>query len=266
MNVLDLFSGIGGFSLGLERAGMRTVAFCEIDPFCRRVLAKHWPSVPCYPDVRELTADRLRTDVIAVDVICGGFPCQDISEAGKLGGIEAERSGLWSEYARLIREVRPSIVIVENVADLIIRGIGRVLGDLAALGFDAWWSCLRASDLGAPHIRDRIWIVAYPKGDQTRATQASNCHREFETTRAHQGSQTGGRPRDFGGKDWHPEPRICRVDDGLRSSVDQVGALGNAVVPQITEIIGRAIMNQSTVGADVGGSEPQKQYDGIAKT
>src|SRR3954470_19482651 len=97
MNVLDLFSGIGGFSLGLERAGMRTVAFCEIDPFCRTVLAKHWPAVPIFPDVTQLRG----ADVGAVDVICGGFPCQDISVAGRRAGIEGERSGLWSEYARI---------------------------------------------------------------------------------------------------------------------------------------------------------------------
>src|SRR4051794_38144778 len=103
MNVLDLFSGIGGFSLGLERAGMRTVAFCEIDPKCREVLAKHWPGVPCYPDIRTVTGPDLAADGVGpIDVICGGFPCQDISLAGKGAGIEGERSGLWSDYARVI--------------------------------------------------------------------------------------------------------------------------------------------------------------------
>lgn len=161
MNVLDLFSGIGGFSLGLERAGMRTVAFCEVDPFCRRVLAKHWPGVPCYDDVRTLTADRLQSDGIAIDAIAGGFPCQDISGAGRKAGIDGERSGLWVEFARLIGELRPSIVIVENVADLLIRGIDRVLGDLAALRYDAEWHCIPACAVGAPHERDRVWIIAY---------------------------------------------------------------------------------------------------------
>src|SRR6516164_741255 len=123
MNVLDLFSGIGGFSLGLERAGMRTVAFCEIEPYCRAVLAKHWPGVPCYDDVETLTADRLRADGISVDVICGGFPCQNISIAGKGEGIAGRRSGLWKEFARIISEVRPRYVIVENVAALLGRGL-----------------------------------------------------------------------------------------------------------------------------------------------
>lgn len=238
MRVLDLFSGIGGFSLGLERAGFTTVAFCEIDPYARAVLKKHWPHVPIHRDIRKLSGKSIAN----VDVVCGGFPCQDISEAGKLGGIEAERSGLWSEYRRLICELRPRYVIVENVADLLIRGIGRVLGDLAALGYDAWWSCLRACDLGAPHIRDRIWIVAYPQSSEAGRSAAVNCHREFATARAREGSQVGRRTSDLGGKDWRPEPAICRLDDGIRENVDQVAALGNAVLPQIPEMIGRAIM------------------------
>ena len=161
MNVLDLFSGVGAFSLGLERAGFRTCAFVEIDPYCRRVLAKHWPEVPQYHDVRELTADRLHADGIFPDVICGGFPCQDISIAGKGAGIGGERSGLWSEFARLIGEIRPRYVLVENVAALLVRGIDRVLGDLAALGYDAEWEIISAASMGAPHRRERVWIVAY---------------------------------------------------------------------------------------------------------
>src|SRR5215471_8830097 len=162
MRVLDLFSGIGSFSLGLERAGMQTVAFCEQDAFCRRVLAKHWPEVRCYDDVRSLTADRLRADGISVDVICGGFPCTDISVAGRGAGITGPQSGLWSEFARLIGELRPRYALVENVAALVGRGLERVLCDLAALGFDAEWQIISAADVGAPHLRQRIWIVAYP--------------------------------------------------------------------------------------------------------
>src|SRR6185312_1598473 len=165
LKVLDLFSGIGGFSLGLERTGgFETVAFCEIDPFCRRVLAKHWPGIPIYDDIRELTAARLRDDGIVPDVLCGGFPCQDISCAGSRRGIDGERSGLWSEYARLIGEIRPRYVIVENSDDLVIRGLGRVLGDLASLGYDAEWHCIPAAAVGADHWRDRTWIVSYPNG------------------------------------------------------------------------------------------------------
>ena len=166
LRVLDLFSGIGGFSLGLERTGgFETVAFCEIEPFPRKVLAKHWPEVPIYDDVRTLGAERLAADGIAVDVICGGFPCQDISTAGKGAGLAGERSGLWSEIARLVGELRPSYVIVENVSALLGRGLGTVLGDLAEIGYDAEWHCIPASHVGAPHRRDRIWIIAYPQAD-----------------------------------------------------------------------------------------------------
>jgi DNA (cytosine-5)-methyltransferase 1 len=174
LRVLDLFSGIGGFSLGLERTGgFKTVAFCEIEPFPRRVLAKHWPEVPCYHDVRELTADQLAADGIGIDVICGGFPCQDISFAGKGAGLAGERSGLWSEYARLIGELQPRYAIVENVSALLSRGLADVLGDLAALGYDAEWHCIPASAVGAPHRRDRIWIIAHANGSEWRKDIAS---------------------------------------------------------------------------------------------
>ena len=162
MRVLDLFSGIGGFSLGLESAGFETVAFCEIEAFPCKVLAKHWPDVPIYNDVTELTGDRLKADGIAIDVITAGFPCQDISHAGKGAGIkDGTRSGLWSEVARLTSELRPQYVILENVAAILGRGADIVLGDLAEIGYDAEWHCIPASAVGAPHRRDRWWCVAW---------------------------------------------------------------------------------------------------------
>lgn len=163
LRTLDLFAGIGGFSLGLERTGgFETVAFCEIEPFPQKVLRKHWPEVPLYDDVRTLTAERLAADGIAVDVITGGFPCQDISTAGKGAGLAGERSGLFYEIARLIGELGPLFVILENVSALLGRGLADVLGTLATLGYDAEWHCIPASHVGAPHRRDRIWIIAYP--------------------------------------------------------------------------------------------------------
>jgi len=343
---LDIFSGIGGFSLGLERTGgFKTVAFCEIDPFCRRVLAKHWPEVPCYHDVRQLTADALRRDGIAVDAICGGFPCQDISIAGKRTGLEGARSGLWGEYRRLIGEIKPRWVVVENVANLLAIGMGDVLRDLAALGYDAMWDCIPASAVGAPHRRDRVWIVAHPSGEGRRlqsigigagysapqfgndgaaqslanprrlrcsqyqytgdVVPATSPQSEYEQGVTANGTQCSGtnvahafgerqlqpqgrladqrrrlgdsgektmadasRPRlsdnrgrkktkelkrngtlnghcgrDGASDHWCIEPDVGRVADGIPARVDRLRALGNAVVPQVVELIGRAIIN-----------------------
>jgi DNA (cytosine-5)-methyltransferase 1 len=158
LTIGSLFSGIGGLELGLERAGLGPVVWqVEREPYCRAVLAKHWPDAVRHDDVCTVGADTLAP----VDVICGGFPCQDISDAGKKVGIGGERSGLWSEYARIVRELRPRYVVVENVAALLRRGIERVLGDLAESGYDAEWDCVPAAAVGAPHIRDRLFVVGY---------------------------------------------------------------------------------------------------------
>jgi DNA (cytosine-5)-methyltransferase 1 len=167
LRLLDTFAGIGGFSLGLEATGgFETVAFCEREPYCRRLLAKRWPGVPCFPDVRKLTAEVLTIEGrTPVDIISGGFPCQDISYAGHGQGLAGKRSGLFFELHRLIREIRPRYAILENVAALRSRGLDTVLGELAAIGYDAEWHCIPAAALGAPHKRDRVWIVAYPAMD-----------------------------------------------------------------------------------------------------
>lgn len=228
--LLDLFSGIGGFSLGLERSGaFKTVAFCEIESFPRAVLKKHWPHVPQYNDVRKLTAARLAADGIEVDAICGGFPCQDVSLAGRRAGLAGKRSGLWVEFARLISELRPRIVIVENTPGLLSKGMGTVLGDLAAIGFDAEWHCLPASALGARHKRNRVWIVAYP---------ASERH-EIDT-----GAKWGEAAAQLlAGRreEWPALPEIRRAAYGLPDRLDRLRALGNAVVPQVAELIGTSI-------------------------
>ena len=161
LNVLDIFSGIGGFSIGLEAASMQTVAFCEINPFCQKILTRHWPSVPIFSDITIIHKEDLKT-LPRIDVIAGGFPCQDISVAGKQKGITAKRSGLWKEFARLINEIRPKYAIIENVANLRSTGLISVLQDLWKIGYDAEWHCIPASAFGAPHRRDRIWIIAHP--------------------------------------------------------------------------------------------------------
>jgi DNA (cytosine-5)-methyltransferase 1 len=237
--VLDLFSGIGGFSLGLERTGgFRTVAFCEIEDYPRRVLAKHWPGVPIYDDVRTLTADALSRDGIAVDVICGGFPCQDLSVAGRQAGIDGSRSGLWSEIARLAGELRPAFVIVENVTTLLSLGMGRVLGDLATLGFDAEWHCIPASAVGAPICRDRVWLVAWPHENRFQGW-GQYAERLIGETALVAGDIRGDLP----------VPGLYRSRNGIPNLVDRLAALGNAVVPQIPELIGRAILRSEGLAA-----------------
>jgi len=167
LTIGSLFSGIGGLELGLERAtGARTIWQVERDPFCQRVLAKHWPDATRYDDV--CTASALPF----VDVMCGGFPCQDISVAGKGAGIDGERSGLWREYARIIDETKPRTVVVENVAVIASRGLARVLHDLAGLGYMGTWGVVAAASVGAPHLRRRLFVVAaHPERVELRDKQ-----------------------------------------------------------------------------------------------
>jgi DNA (cytosine-5)-methyltransferase 1 len=165
LKVLDLFSGIGAYSLGLERTGgFETIAFCEIEEYPRKILRKHWPDVPIFTDVRSLTGATLRSAGIVPDWIVAGWPCQGNSPAGTGLGMDDPRSGLWSEIRRLAGELRPRGLLLENSSNLLSinggRDFGAVLGDLAALGYDAEWHSLSAAAFDAPHIRDRVWIVA----------------------------------------------------------------------------------------------------------
>jgi DNA (cytosine-5)-methyltransferase 1 len=238
MKILDLFSGIGGFSLGLERAGMQTIAFCEVDPVCRQVLKKHWPNVPIFEDVKTLTAKDIHD---TVDVICGGFPCQDISLAGRGAGLAGERSGLWYEYHRLIEEIRPRYVIIENVAALRSRGLDEVLRCLDALGYDAEWHCIPAAAVGAPHRRDRVWIVAHAMRSRSSPRVPAEGHgQEGQSKIADHLSDRFARWE--GSRHWATEPDVGRVAHGVPKRVDRLKQLGNAVVPQIPELIGRAIL------------------------
>lgn len=314
MRVLDLFSGIGGFSLGLERAGMETVAFCEFDKHAQAVLKKHWPNVPIFEDVRTLDAKQFRG---SIDVVCGGFPCQDLSNAGKKAGISGERSGLYREMLRIIGECLPRYAIFENVSALLSGDKGRwfaqFLYDLASLGYDAEWHCISASFIGAPHHRDRIWIIAYPNDNGQSAAKVGPGFREGNDNskkRKESASELDGlfskgisanteswddrkckqrkterQKQEFGksacraqifanananvqrcerfAKVAHhlkqqielmrsseddrrrfnlSEPALCGANDGVPRRLDRLKRLGNAVVPQIPEAIGRAIM------------------------
>jgi len=239
ITVLDLFSGIGGLSLGLHWAGMRTTAFCEADPFARAVLARHWPGVPIYGDVRTLTAARLRADgVPRPDLLCGGFPCQDISLAGRAAGIEGPRSGLWSHMARLVRECRPRWVVAENVPGLRGRGADRVLSELEAAGYACWPLVVGAVHAGAPHRRSRVWLVA-------QAVAADGGGAGLEAWQPAPARTAPGLPVERRGG-WPAEPALRRVDDGFPRGVDRnrracIRALGNAVVPANAAMMGRAI-------------------------
>lgn len=280
LRILDLFSGIGGISLGLERTGgFETAAFCEIDKEAQKVLQKHWPNVPIFEDVSTLSAKDIDG---TIDVICGGFPCQDISTAGKGAGLAGERSGLWFQFHRLIKEIKPKWVIAENVSALRSRGLEEVLRSLSEIGYDAEWHCITASSVGAPHRRDRIWIVAYPSGSQrlTRTEEQGLLRALSEDGAVNNNS--GGRGsshtieladssssglegqwlrevipepkvampssgscvvrRIDRSKQWATEPDVGRVANGVPRRSHRLKQLGNAVVPQIPEIIGNAIL------------------------
>lgn len=231
----SLFAGIGGIDLGLERAGMRCAWQVEIDEYCQKVLTKHWPDVPKFRDVRECGAHNLPP----VDLVAGGFPCQDISFAGKRAGITGVHSGLWFEFARIISDLRPRYVLVENVADLLYRGIERVIGDLAAIGYDAEWSVISACAVGAPHTRERMFIVAYPDASNEHGRGgAVQVGRIIGTGK----TQTTYKPTRV---QWGAESSMGRVAYGVPCRVDRLRGLGNAVVPQVAEWIGRQILTQT---------------------
>ena len=227
LTVLDLFSGIGGFSLGLSKTGgFRTEAFCEIESYPQQVLKKHWPGVPIYEDIQELTSERLVWDGIpAIDVITGGFPCQDISNAGEQAGIEGSRSGLWGEYARLIGEIRPKYAVVENVSALLSgdRGqwFGAVLRDLARIGYDARWSCISAADCGALHLRNRVWVLAYPnEAHSTRKCLSSGFEKAL--------TGVGNRSAYKGSEQYAAYPNSKRKSQPERGECDIRGWAGNS--------------------------------------
>lgn len=243
--LLDLFSGIGGFSKGLEDSGnFETVAFCEIEDYPRRVLRKHWPKVPIYDDIRTLTAARLAADGIGVDAICGGFPCTDVSSAAYSwgrAGIEGERSGLFSEIVRLAGDLRPEIILMENVAELLSDGLWRVLGEFAAIGYDAEWRVIPGWLVGSPQARPRVWIAAYPAGKRKQGFLQSLDFSQIGQGWACRQEDLPAVYADPLRSDRWPQPLVCRGDNRPPHWVDRITACGNAIIPQIPEIIGRAI-------------------------
>jgi DNA (cytosine-5)-methyltransferase 1 len=254
LRMIDTFSGIGGFSLAARwLGGIETVQFVERDPFCQRILAKHWPTVAIHDDICTFNPAPG-----SADVICGGFPCQDISTAGKQAGIkEGTRSGLFYELMRVVRLVGPRYIVLENVAAITANGMDAVLGTLAEAGFIAEWACIPAADVGACHRRDRWWLVAYANHSGVEAPWSKQLaagfeqHRELDASYPdNQGSQreaiariqrsglwpAAPRRLDSDWRSYVSKPVLCRGDDGLSNRVDRLKALGNAVVPQVAMI------------------------------
>lgn len=239
----SLFAGIGGIDLGFERAGMKCAWQVEIDEYACAVLAKHWPTIRRWPDVRTWP----QPDTQRVDVIAAGFPCQDISYAGTGAGLNGERSGLFFEVARIVRALEPRFVVLENVAALLTRGMGDVLGTLASLGYDATWDCVEASAFGAPIRRERVFIVAYANGLRF-PTIALPRRVDGESISKPEGWR-GNRPNVLELNGVHgerrrlfPPPGVRRMDDGTADTFHRLRGLGNAVVPQVAEWIGRRVV------------------------
>lgn len=290
LTVLDLFSGVGGFSLGLEKTGgFETVAFCEKDETCRKVLRKHWPRHAIFQDVETLTYKELKSvskyandawdlgllenppspRIKKIDVICGGFPCQDISVGGrKKGIINGARSSLWKQYKRLIDEIKPRYAIIENVERLRKNGLGVVLSDLFEIGYDAEWHCVTARRFGLPHQRDRAWIIAYPRVKRCHERAREKRHLQTDKKRKSETVHSDGekceselgevRPILSRGaleafvyslpNQRAPLSEIRRVTDGVPLGLDEtarqnrIKQLGNAVVPVALEFIGSRIL------------------------
>jgi len=294
LTVGSLFSGIGGLDLGLERAGMKVIWQSEIDPYCNKVLKKHWPEVANHGNIKQIDW----TTVKRPDVICGGYPCQPFSTAGKRRGTDDPRH-LWPWVRNAISALQPTYAILENVRGHLSMGGLQVIGELAEIGYDAEWRVVSAAGVGAPHRRDRIIIVAYPNGASRQqqpkrqiqksnigrcsedvADSASKCsdgrqcgkHRtQFKEKGLQKQTRTGGtdvahadsvRPqaarteqqaaiftrgdsnhyRHMATGQWETEPDVGRVADGVSNRVDRLRGLGNAVVPQVAEYIGRLVV------------------------
>lgn len=272
MNFLSLFAGIGGFDLGLERAGMKCVGQVEIDPKCQLVLAKHWPHVKRIGDIRDVKGNEFGT----VNLICGGFPCQPFSCAGKRKGKEDDRY-LWPEMLRVIQAVGPSWVIGENVSGIIGVELDTVLSQLEGIGYEVQTLVIPACAVGAPHRRDRIWILSHTGQQSTWGEgnrfdhQQPHCHQAQQQSKickdvanaCGQGLERSKLSTNYVEKTcgrsesttrtasercsnvweyWSTEPCVGRVAHGIPGRMDRLKQLGNAVVPQIPEIIGRYIM------------------------
>ena len=258
----SLFAGIGGLDLGFERAGLQCKWQVEIDNYANQILKKHWPNVARHDDVTTFPPEK---GDWKVEVICAGFPCQDISYAGAGAGLHGERSGLFFEAIRVVRQLRPRVILLENVAALLTRGLDQVLGTLAEIGFDAEWHCIPAAAVGAPHIRDRIFVLGYANS-QSKSTLSINDETSWlsknaayaNSTRLSQWNEQRSNRTSTNAiisrrelerartthrrQQWQAEPGVGRVADGISNRVDRLKGLGNAVVPQVAQLIGEHVV------------------------
>jgi DNA (cytosine-5)-methyltransferase 1 len=239
MELLDLFSGMGGFSVAFERHGFKTTQFVEVDPYAQKVLRNHWPGTPIHGDITTFSTSK------KYSVITGGFPCQDISVAGSGLGLEGSRSGLWSEFSRIIGESKPDFVLIENSSNLRNKGLEVVLQDLWKNGYDAEWYVLQAYQFGATHRRERIIIVAYPSGTR-RERLVSDCDLETVGQRGLCSKETlleiYGNP--FSDGSCWPKPLIRRVDDGVPRRLDRLRLVGNSVYVPMIEFFAQRLKNE----------------------
>ena len=224
----SLFSGIGGLDLGLERAGMTPTWQVEINPFCREILYQYWPVVPKHIDIHDVNKENLTQ----VDLIAGGLPCQAISQAA--ARTKRGAGWLWHEMFRVIKDLRPKLMLLENPAGLRYaeRGLHIILNDLASIGYDGEWETIEASAVGAPHRRARIWLVAYPNSDRKSRLcfndETQNLRKFCTSIRA-----------------WDDPSKCLRVVDGASHRIQRCKALGNAVVPQVAEFVGNMLIQWS---------------------
>ena len=269
MNVGSLFSGIGGIEIGFEKQGFNTSWFVEYEPYAQAILRKRFPETIIYGDITTINF----TTVPRVDILTGGFPCQDISNAGKRAGIEGSRSSLWKHYLRAIREIRPKYALIENVSALSSRGLDVVLSDLAQIGYDAEWYNLSASSVGAHHRRERLFIIAYPnssrhihrESEEQSAERRKYAQRELESSckdvdysnssrfkqSKYKQSEESSNKRTSKNNEWNTEfeskglwsfePKLGRVANGISNRLERIRCLGNAVVPQVAEVFAKAI-------------------------
>ncbi len=282
MKIGSLFSGIGGIEIGFEKQGFETEWFIESELYPQEIIKKRFPKAKIYGDIKKVDF----TTVPRIDILTGGFPCQDISNAGKRAGIKGSRSSLWKYYFKSIRILQPRVALIENVSAIAGRGLNVVLADLASIGYDAEWYCVPASSVGAWHKRRRIFIIAYPhvhgqytlrkdgrrvqsnkeqdiqavssEGIQSPSESIQDGSLEYVSNTNEEGLQGGQETRDSKESRqnreqqltrqgwWSAEPKLGRVANGIPNRVDRIKCLGNAVVPQLAEVFAKAIKEVNT--------------------